>query len=171
MDCSLCLYERHVGSFICALFLFLGFVSYMNNRGESSQSEEISICLVGAVKPQTVRVLEGTTVDELLSKVICFDEADLQEINGMRRLMKESILVVPYRDFLTLFVRGAVVEERVVTLQRGATSEDILAHIEPLEGADIQRFLQKKRYTNGSVLEIFQRKRSAKKDNSRCENS
>ncbi len=171
MDCSLCPYERHVASFVCALFLFLGFVSYAGNGVDKSQIEEVAIRLVGAVEPQTVRVLKGSTVDELLTQARCLDQADLQEIDGMRRLMKDSILVVPYCDSLTLFVKGAVLEEKIVTLQRGAKSEDILTHVEPIEGADVQRFLQKKRYTNGSVIEMFQRKQSARKSNNGRENS
>lgn len=160
MNGSLYPYERHVASFLIALFFFLGLISSDTGK-KTVEREMISVQVVGAVRSQVVRVPKGSTVDEVLALLDDLDQADFQEIDGMKRLIEDSIIVVPYRDRLTLFIRGAVLEERVVVVERGAQAEEILQHVEPLEDADLQRFLRRKTFINGSIVDIFQRKRSA----------
>jgi len=162
MDSSLYPYERHVACFLAALFIFLGVLSYLEKKEIDLIGKEIvSVKVVGAVEPKTIPAPRGATVDEVLSQVVCLADADFQEVDGARQLLKDEIVVVPYRDRLTLYMRGAVQEERVLVVERGARAREILSQVVPTKEADVQRFLRRRKFINGTVIDIFPRKDSS----------
>jgi len=118
------------------------------------KSEQICITIVGAVELTEITVAQGTRVEQVLAKIKMNDEVDLDQIYGMRRLFKAETIVVPYRKGLTLFVEGEVKEPKVVIVNENASASDILAQVDLTERADIRRFLRRRRFRTGTVIQV-----------------
>lgn len=149
-------YERHVAVVLVSLMIGLGLLATHEKivDEESQPAEKIMIHLVGAVTASDVFVPRGATVDEVLRVVSIDKAADLTEIDGTRRLMREETVVIPYTGRLTLFVNGAVVEPKTVVAEQGAKAQDILDQVQVREDADVKAFLRRKKFTTGTVVDV-----------------
>jgi len=147
-------YERHVACILVAVCLTLAFHSYFQRAFPYEKSEQICITIVGAVESTGISVAQGTRVEQVLAKIKMNDEVDLDRIYGMRRLLKAETIVIPYRKGLTLFVEGEVKEPKVVIVEENASASDILGQVDLTENADIRRFLRRRRFRTGTVIQV-----------------
>jgi len=147
-------YERHVACILVAICIALTFQSYFQRALPYEKSEQICITVVGAVESTEITVAQGTRVEQVLAKVQMKGEVDLDRLYGMRRLFKAETIVVPYRKGLTLFVEGEVEEPKVIVVDENASASDILAQVDLTENADIRRFLRRRRFRTGTVIQV-----------------
>jgi hypothetical protein len=158
-------YERHVACILSGLMAGLGIFAAMEGSREGT-GDQITVHVVGAAKTSQIEIPAGATLDDALVHVGLSADADLSELDGTRRLTNGEILVVPYKNTTTLYVTGAVVEPKVVVLEKDAKPLQILNFIQPQEDADLSTLHRRKAIRNASVLEI-KRKKPSKNHTSR----
>lgn len=151
-------YEKHVACILCAVLLVLSCISIPKVSFLPCESSNLSVHVVGAVQEKTILVPIGSTVDDVLQKIELFPKADLLEIDGNRRLMRDSTLVIPFDTGITLYVTGSVASPQVLVFETPATATEILSRVQPLATADYKRFKRKRVFKTGMVVEIPERK-------------
>ncbi len=149
-------YERHIAVMLIAIMLGMGLLSLRESGSgdANNDGETVRVHVVGAAVEADIAIPRGTSVDEALKRVQVDRSADLTEVDGNRRIMREETLVIPYAGKVTLFVTGAVETPRLVALDGVATAAAIMAQVTLSENADRSGFLRRKKFTTGTVIEI-----------------
>jgi len=154
-------YERHMACLLSGLLIGLSLVVLCDHRPfHAPNCEEISVHVVGAVDETHVRVKSGSTLEDLLQSVHLHPDADVSELDGVRRLGDGDVLVVPHMDQMTVYVTGAVEEEKVVTVPKDSGPKSILQCVQTRNDADRTSFLRRKRVKNGEVIKIKTQRRA-----------
>jgi hypothetical protein len=73
-----------------------------------------------------------------------------------------DVIVVPHKGATTIYVKGAVVEPKVVVLRFDEGPREAIKALQMQEGADLSSFLRRKSLKNGSVIEIKMKKQRAR---------
>ena len=154
-------YERHMACLISGLLIGLSLVVFCDHRSLCETSgDDISIHVVGAVEEAHVCVRAGTTLEDLLQTVHVHPDADISELDGIRRLTDGEVIVVPHEGLITVYVTGAVEEPKVVTISMDGRPNDILQFVKFRDDADRKSFLRRKRVKNGEIIKIKTKRNS-----------
>jgi hypothetical protein len=155
-------YERHVACILIAVLLGLG-VSGMRSKELCPEVTfpVIKVKVVGAVESEELVLPVGSTVDDAIQKVKLFQDADISELNGMKKLRASETLVIPFLGKKTFFVCGAVEQPKIVVLEEEVSAQKILDKIEVNEGANVKAFLRRRVFPNGSVVQVKPKKQKA----------
>ena len=85
-------------------------------------------------------------------------DADISELDGVRRLTNGEVIVVPCQGKTSVYVTGAVEEAKVVVVPQDAGPKAVLQSVKIRNNADTSSFLRRKRVKNGEVIEIKAKK-------------
>jgi hypothetical protein len=152
-------YERHVACILGALLLTLSYLSIPKGVAAHSVAPiTVSVHIVGAVRETRLLVPLGSTVDDLLQQVELDAKADIVEVDGNRKFMKDDILVIPFKGLLTLYVKGCVLQPQVLVFDMPTNASKILSKAQLLETADCARFMRRRVFKTGMVVEIPEKK-------------
>jgi hypothetical protein len=152
-------HERHMACLLSGLLIGLSLVVLFDHRPlVQLGGEYISVHVVGAVDETQLQVKEGTTLEDLLSSIRVRPDADLSELDSVRRLIDGEVIVVPFEGKKTVYVTGAVEEAKVVTIPCDAGVAAILQSVNVRNNADVRSFLRRKRVKNGEIIEIRAKK-------------
>ena len=148
-------YERHMACLISGLLLGLSLVVFYDNRLLSKvQGDEISVRIVGAVDETSLRISEGATLGDILETVHLHPDADLSELDGIRRVSDGEVVVIPHAGMTTVYVTGAVEESKTVCISKEAGPSAVLQFVKTRDDADRKSFLRRKKLKNGEVIKI-----------------
>jgi hypothetical protein len=154
-------YERHMACLLSGVLIGLSAVVLSDRRPMGAdQGDEISLHVVGAVDEAYVHMRAGATLEDLLQTIHLHPDADTSELDGASRLVGRSTIVIPFADCITVYVTGAVEEEKVVMLPKDAEPKCILDRVTTLENADRASFLRRKRIKNGEIIKIKAKSRA-----------
>jgi hypothetical protein len=156
-------HERHIACLLIALLLGLAFSGLKQGDMTTQNACPLTVVkVVGAVDSVELTVPIGTTVDEVLERVLLDKEANIVEIDGMKKINTQTVLVIPFNGKKTFYVCGAVKRPTLVVLEGEASAQKILESIQVEETANIKAFLRRRVFPNGSVIEV--KKSKAKRE-------
>jgi hypothetical protein len=152
-------YERHVACMLAGLLAGLGLFAAIEGRHTTIDSGEMmTIHVVGAVKQTDVMVPVGATLDDVLVRIELNEGAECTELDGSRRVINGEIVVIPYVGTTTVYVTGAVLDPKVVVLEKNAHPRAVLEFVRLQNDADTAMFLRRKTLRSGSVVDIKKKK-------------
>ena len=139
----------HEWAAVCSLIIALLTIatcSFFNKYTSADFSEKISIFVTGAVvEPKKLELSMGSRIIDVLSSVELLNSADMEKIALDTPLRPNSIVVMPCREGVSLYVSGAVVKEGVIIVPEGARFHDLVNYITLAPQADKRWILRKKR--------------------------
>lgn len=148
-------YERHAACAIAALLTAIGLLASLeNSRLCASKGEPISVHVVGAVRECELLLPQGSSLDDVISRVVLDEKADCSEFDGSRRIVNKETIVIPFSGATTVYVTGAVKEPKVVVLEKAAKPKDVLQLLDLTEDADLSQLSRRRVLRNGSVIDI-----------------
>lgn len=148
-------YERHVACILIAILLGLGVAGIRLRKSSPEELQPLTrVKVIGAVESTELEVPLETTIDEILEQVQLSPDADLSEIDGLKKIGCAEVFVVPFRGKKTFFVTGAVQESKIVVLEGDVTARKILDSILVTEAANVSAFLRRRKFPNGSVIQV-----------------
>jgi hypothetical protein len=149
---------------LSGLLIGLSLVVLCDNRPYADfRSEKITVHIVGAVEEAHLQVNDGATLEDLFLLVKLHSDADISELDGVRRLTNGEVIVIPGKGQTTVYVTGAVEEAKVVIVPQDGGPNSVLQSVKVRNNADTRSFLRRKRVKNGEVIEI-KAKKQAKSD-------
>jgi hypothetical protein len=152
-------HERHMACLLSGLLIGLSLVVLCDNRPYADcRSEKITVHIVGAVEEAHLQVNEGATLEDLFLLANLHSDADISELDGVRRLTNGEVIVVPCKGQTTVYVTGAVEEAKVVIVSKDGGPNSVLQSVKVRNNADTRSFLRRKRVKNGEVIEIKAKK-------------
>jgi hypothetical protein len=155
-------YERHAACFLIAVLLGLGITGMRNKEIPLANSVPvIQVKVVGAVESTELILPLGSTVDDVIQRVHLLSDADISELNGMKKLRTSETLVIPFCGKKTFFVCGAVQEPKLVVLEE-VTAQKILDQIQVDDTANVKAFLRRRVFPNGSIIQVKPKKLKTK---------
>lgn len=156
-------YERHVACMLSALLAGLGLLVTIEGRKlRTDVSDPMSVHVVGAAVESQIVLPQGSTLDDVLARLVLDENADCTALDGSRRLGDGETIVIPYVGMTTVYVTGAVTKQKVVVLDKNAKPREVLTSIQLRDDADVSSFLRRRVLRNGSVIEIKRKKQQAK---------
>ncbi|KIC72776.1 hypothetical protein DB42_CT00500 [Neochlamydia sp. EPS4] len=110
----------------------------------------------GAVEyPGLYNVEKTATLANVLEQAKVHLEADLSKISLNKKVNNSQLIKVPYKEYITVRVEGAVKKRGSLTVLRGTLMEDLIKLIEPLEKADVGRLKRKRKLRDGEIIKVL----------------
>ncbi len=151
----------------CAVTVLLGFlfssgiIFFFSGNGEISKDVEegiayramISVTVEGAVEsPGKYSILRGTTVAELLDKVVVLDGADYSKVRMESTLRDHQRIRIPFVDNVIVIVEGAVDKQGIVIVPRGTRLCDMWRYVKVSKNVDMEQLKRKRRVKDFEVI-------------------
>jgi hypothetical protein len=155
-------YERHIACGIASILTALGIIGFIGKeKGEEAQT--IVVHVVGAIKKGEVEVFRGASVGDVCSSAGLRDDSDPSDIDMSKKVVQDEIVVIPIKGKKTVYVCGAVIEPRLVSFDDEISAKKIIESVSVTENADLKSFCRRRKFKNGSIVEIKEKKRSFSK--------
>ena len=140
----------------------LACLTSFNVKGESGRSGPEShqqkysgfdVLVKGAVDhPGVYHINSEMAMKELLSLAGLSSNADLRRFNLDALIKKGRIVNVPARAMIDVHLKGAVKEEKTITLPKGSKLEDLVSLVEFAPEANVKALQKKRRLKHDEVI-------------------
>ncbi len=141
------LHERIVLFVMIATLSTIAVITFSEKSKHAQENSNVLfVKVVGAVvEEKVIKVTHGATVADALSYVRPTDSADLQKLAYDLSLVKDEVLIIPKKGTLSVYVKGGVEKEELLTLDEGATFLDLRKKVRLQNRADKKSFFRKRR--------------------------
>lgn len=154
-------YERHVACGLAAVLVALG-IAGIDTAKKINENQKIQVFVVGAAQQTKVEVDRGSSLGDVCEKAELRSDADISNIDMAKKVVHNEVIVIPVYGKKTFFVKGAVVEPKIVVIEGKVNAKLILQGVNTTEEADVKTFSRRRVFKNGSVIEIKKEKRQKK---------
>lgn len=143
---------------MCCFFVYAAVSAHFTKKQLAPHPlPNIEILVTGAVVEEKKLVLpHGSRIVDALAQVTPLPDANVDILFYQAPLHHEQVVVVPKRGFISIYLRGAVVKEGVVTLPEGVRFPALIREHDLFsQDADL-RFLNRKRrlLKDGECIDI-----------------
>ncbi len=136
--------------FVVTLSLFITFLaitSYIHNkRLPPTEQPLVSVLVTGAVtEEKQLQLPLGASVADVLSSVTLTAEAALEKLLLRPQLKQNSVVIIPVRGYVSIYLQGAVIRKGVHLFPEGATYKHLVEEPLFLQNADLKNIKRRRR--------------------------
>lgn len=159
--------EKHEWIVILSLILLLGSITFVTHKQGFSlplrqhsephyvYDQKMHIRIEGAVEfPGTYPAERGATMQEVLHFAKPDANADLKKLPLTKKLRDGQTIKVPAKEYITIFVEGAVEQPGALKVAKGAKLEELIELIAFAPGADLDKLKRKRRLKEGETIKV-----------------
>lgn len=126
-----------------------------NSKAHYVYERELSVKVEGAVEfPGTMRVLKGSTIEDVLTKARPKPEADLKKVFLEKKVRDGQIITIPSVEMFTVQIKGSLSDSESIFVPKGTTLEDLINLVEWPESADLEKLKKKRKIKDGEIVKV-----------------